>query len=236
MAAAEAVDVLAALARGQLPVRDRGDVGQGVTDTGPHEADRGLTDDVEVDDDGDRVRHAVRATARVVVERRDGRAQAVVRQVRRDGDQRQADARRGELGAVDDLAAAEAHDRVVAALLDGLSELDRVVERPAADLEPLRTGQLRLEALAQDGARATADRDGQASGGRRDPLVGENGRQVVDRPRPDVDDNRRGDEPRQYWHAISRPLARSSWLSISTHFTSPIGATSILKPRFTSSW
>ena len=56
------------------------------------------------------------------------------------------------------------------------------------------------------------------------------------RAAPDVDDDRGRDEAGQYRHAISLPLARSSWLSISTQVTSPMGATSTVKPRFTSSW
>ena len=138
----------------ELPVRDRGDVGDRVADAGADEPDRGLTDHVEVDDHGDRVRHAVGAAARVVVEGGDRRAQAVVREVRGDGDQRQADARRGELGAVDDLAAAEAHDRVVVAALHVVGELDRVVDGAAADLVPVGAGQRGGQPLAQRGARS----------------------------------------------------------------------------------
>ncbi|CAM5723179.1 hypothetical protein SGLAM104S_06421 [Streptomyces glaucescens] len=158
-----------------------------------------------------------------------------MREVRRYGDQGQADPGRGELGAVDDLAAAEADDRVVVAGLYVAGQPDGVVEGAAADLVPGGAGQLRGDPLAQLRAGAAADRDGEPAGVR-DALVGEDTGQVVEGARPDVDDQRRGDQPGQYRHAISRPRARSSWLSISTQSTSPIGATSIRKPRSTSSW
>jgi hypothetical protein len=132
-----------------------------------------------------------------------------VREVRRYGDQGQADACRGELGTVDDLAAAEPDDRVVVACLYGAGQPDRVVEGAAADLVPGGTGQRRSEPLLQPGAGTVADGDGQLSGVR-DALVGEHTGQIVEGTRADVHDDRRGNQAGQYWHAISRPRARSS--------------------------
>lgn len=232
----QAVDLLAVLPVRQLPVGHGGDLADHIADTGPYESHRSLADDIEVDDDGDRVGHTVRAAARVVVERGDRGAEAVVREVRGHRDERQAHACGGVLRAVDDLAATEADDGVVTAgLLDRVGETDRSVDGAVGVAEPVRLGERRGEPLTQDLAGAAADGEGQSAGGR-DALVGQDRRQIVERPRPNVDDDRRGDEPRQYWHAITRPLARSSWLSISTHLTSPMGATSMRKPRFTSSW
>ncbi len=192
----ETVDLLAVNAVGQLPVRDRVDVGDRVADAGPDEAGRGLADHVQVDDDRDRVRHAVGAAPGVVVEGGDRRAQAVVREVRRHGDQGQTDARRGELGAVDDLAAAEPDDGVVVAGLHLAGQPDRVVQGAAADLVPAGAGQRGGDALAQPGAGAAADGDGEPAG-LRDALVGEDAGQVVQGTRADVHDDRRGNQPGQ---------------------------------------
>jgi len=83
-----------------------------------------------------------------------------VREVRRHGDQRQADAGRRELGAVDDLAAAEPDDGVVVAGLYGAGQPDRVIEGAAADLVPGGAGQRGGDPVAQPGAGAVADGDG----------------------------------------------------------------------------
>ena len=112
-----------------------------------------------------------------------------MREVRRHGDQGQADARRGELGAVDDLAAAQADDRVVVTGLHLAGQPDRVVQGAAADLVPGRAGQRRLEPIAQPRARAAAHRYGEPAGVR-DPLVGEHTGQVVEGTRADVHDER----------------------------------------------
>src|SRR5690606_537521 len=138
-----------------------------------------------------------------------------------DRDQRQPDPRGGELRTVDDLAAAEADDRVVAAGLHGVREVDGVVDGAAADLEPVRVGQLGREALAQPGARSAADGEGELPL-RGDPPVGQQVRQAVQGAGADVDDDGGRDETGQYRHAISRPFARSSWSSISTQSTSPM--------------
>ncbi len=231
----QAVDGLTVDLVRELPVGDRRDVGDRVTDAGADEPDRGFLDHVEVDHHGDRRRHTVGTAAVVVVQDGHRRADAVVREVGGDGHHGQPDPRRGVLGHVDDLAAAQAHDGVVAAALYVVGQLDRGVDGAVDDRVPVGVRQHGLQLGAQRHAGASADRDGQLAGGG-DPLVGQEAGQVVHRPATDVDDDGRGDEPRQYWHAIVRPLARSSWLSISTHLTSPMGATSMVKPSLTSCW
>ena len=151
----EAVHLLAGLAVRKLPVGQRAQVRQRLADAGPDEPGRGLADQVEVDDDTDRVGHAVGAGARVVLQGRDRRADPVVREVGGDRDQRHAEPGRGVLRGVDDLAAADGHERVVRGLLgaDPVGEVHRVVQAGPADGEPADVrGQAAGQLLAQPGA------------------------------------------------------------------------------------
>ena len=220
---------------GQLPVRAGRDVGDDVPDAGRHEALRGLPDHVQVDDDADRAGHPVGAPAGVVVEGGDRRADAVVGQVGGHRDDRQADPGRGVLGGVDDLAATEADDRVVVPAAHLLGEAHRAVEAAVVHVVPVGTGQGRLQAFAHRGAGAVADRHRDPAR-RRQPLVRQDAAERVQRARADLGEQRRRNQSGQYWHAISRAFARSSWLSTSTQDTSPIGCTSIRRPRLTISW
>ncbi len=219
----------------QLPVRAGRDVGDDVADAGCHEARRGLPDHVQVDDDADRAGHPVGAPAGVVVEGRDRRADAVVGQVGGDRDQRQADPGGGVLGGVDDLAAAEADDRVVVPAAHRLGQAHRAVQAAVVHVVPVGAGQGGLQAPAHGRTGAVADRHRDPARGRQ-PLVREDPAERVQRARADLHEQRRRDQSGQYRHAISRAFARSSWLSTSTQETSPIGCTSIRRPRSTISW
>ncbi len=86
-----------------------------------------------------------------------------MREVGGHGDHGKADPRGGELGTVDDLAAAESDDRVVVAGLHLVGEPDRVVDGAAADLEPGGAGQGGRQPLAQPGPGAGADRHRQSA-------------------------------------------------------------------------
>ena len=115
---------------------------------------------VEVDDHRDRHGHAVGALAVRVLERGDRRADAVVGQVGRHGDHREAGARRGVLGDVDGPAAADADDRVVAACPQRRLELAGGAQGGVLDLgtrrRRARVGSIRRQIVLALARRPTA--------------------------------------------------------------------------------
>jgi hypothetical protein len=231
----EAVDRLAALAPGQPPVGDRGQVGDDVADARAAHAGIAAAHVVQVDDERDRHLHAVGALAPLLLERRDRRGDAVVREARRDRDHRQPAERRGELGDVERAAAADPDERVVEPRAQPLGERVRLVD--AAVLEPpdVRVAELRPQLVGDLLAQPGPDDDRDVPAGR-DAPVGEQRGQLRDRAGADVDEQRRADHPRQQRQAISRARTRSAWSSTSAQSTPPIGATPMRPPRSAYSW
>jgi hypothetical protein len=193
----DAVHRLPALALGDLPVGDRAQVRDHVADA--RAAHRGLAaaHEVEVDDDGDRHLHAVRALAGLLVlERGDGRGDAVVAEAGGHGDERQPGERGGVLGRVDRAAAADADERVVEAAAQPLAELDRRLQRAALHGPELSAAQLGRAQVGDLLPQPRPDDDGDPSAGG-DAAVLEQRAELAHRARADVDAHRRRHHPRQ---------------------------------------
>ncbi len=101
---------------------------------------------VEVDDERDRHLHAVGALAAALLERRDRRGDAVVREARRDRDHRQAAERRRELRDVERAPAADPDERVVEARAQPLGERVRLVDAAVGDASRCRRSRARAAA------------------------------------------------------------------------------------------
>ena len=232
----QSVDRLAALAVRQLPVRDGRDVGDRVADAGAHEARRRRRGRSR----GRRPRRSgwARRTSpgRAVVERRDRRADAVVGEVGGDRDHRQA-ARVAAYLATSMILPPPMPTTASYRLLPSASG-----ERRAAEARlPSQTSN--TSAPGSDGREPVPDLLARARCRPRPARAGAEIRSWSSSarssmaPAADVDDERAGQHPGQYWHAISLALARSSWLSTSTQRRPRWrGATSIRSPRSTSSW
>jgi hypothetical protein len=187
----QAVDPLAALPAGELPVGERAQVAERVSEARAQLLDRTPAHVIEIDDDGDGDLDAVRALAAVMLERRDGRGDPVVGQVRGDGDHRQPGQARRVLGDVERSPAPDPDDRVVGAGPQGVRQLEGAVKRPALDEMDLRV----LERRAHDGddllALARPDDDGDVAA-RGDATVAQERREGGDRAAAHLHRQRRG--------------------------------------------
>ena len=187
------VDGLAAVLGGQLPVGERAQVAERVADPGPDLLLGRAAHVVEVDDDGDRNVDAVGPLAPVVVlERGDGRGDAVVGKIRRHRDHGQSCLARRVLRHVERAAAADPDDGVVRALAELVDEPERRGHAPAAhgvdDAVLERRLDLRDDLLAE----SRADDDGDVAA-RRDAPVAEEAGQRRDGAVPHLDRERAGD-------------------------------------------
>ena len=97
---------------------------------------------------------------------------------------------RGELGHVDDLAAADARDRLVGVGPQPLAQRDRRVDAAVLDAEDL--GRLHVEFGHHAVALTRADRDRDPAFGD-DPAVRQQHAKIRDRAAPHVHDERRGE-------------------------------------------
>ena len=222
--------------RRQPPVRDRRQVGDDVADPRAAHLRVARAHVVEVDDDGDRHLHAEGRLAAVLLERGHRRGDAVVGEARRDRDHRQAAERRGVLGRVERLAAADPDDGVEEPRAQARAQLRRRLDRAALDHPDVGVGELRAQDLGDLLALPGPDRDRRRgrrsrSGGRRAAAPGRRRRR---RPMSMV----RGDpdHPAQQRHATSRARSRSAWSSTSTHSSPPTDATPTRPPRSLYSW
>ena len=188
----ETVHRLAALSPGELPVGERAQVAECVADPGAQLLRRAAAHVVEVDDDGDRDVDAVRALATVVLERGDGRCDAVVCEVGRHRDHGQAGEARRVLGDVDGAAAADSDHGVEGAGAKTVGELERRPDRAALDGEGLGVLERRPDGRNDLVALARPDDDGDVPV-RGDALVAEQGDERVDGPAADVDRERARD-------------------------------------------
>ncbi len=233
----DAVDRLAALALGQPPVGDRGQVADRVADAGAAHRRLRAPHVVEVDHDRDRHLHAVGGLAArlVVLQRRHRRGDAVVREAGRDRHERQSAEARRVLRDVQRPAAADPDQRVVEPAPQPRRQLRAGLDRAAGDRPDLRVGELRPQHGGDLLAEPRADDDGDVAAAG-DAPVGEQRGQPLHRSRSDVDRERRADHAGQQRHATSRARARSRWSSTSTHSTRPIGAMPTRPPRSAYSW
>ena len=231
----EAVDGLAALARGQPPVRDRRQVGDDVADPGAAHPRVARAHVVEVDDDRDRHLHAERGLAPVLLERGHRRGDAVVGEARRDRDHREPAERRGVLGGVERPAAADADDGVEEARAQPRAQVRRRLDRAALDHPDVGVGELRPQDLRDLLALPGPDRDRDVAAAG-DPAVGEQRRQAAPPRRARCRWSGAPDHPGQQRHATSRARSRSAWSSTSTHSSPPTDATPTRPPRSPYSW
>jgi hypothetical protein len=188
----ESVDRFGPDAVSQLPVGDGVDVAEGVADAGLGRPVRPVLHEVEVDDDGDRDVHPVRAADALVVQRRHGRGDAVVGQAGRHRHHRDGEPRGGVLGGVDGLAAADPDDRVVGALAQFVAEFEGGIERSAADGEQVGPAKTRAYQFGDPLALARADDDCDVAAAG-DPPVGQQQPEIGDRPASNLDRERRVD-------------------------------------------
>ena len=144
-------------------------------------------------------------------------------QAGRDRDHRQPGEARGVLRDVDRPAAADPDQRVVEPRRAGASRAPSPASTGRPRRPDLPVGQLRAQVAA-----ISSPGPGPTTTATCPPLEirrsASSGASAVDRPRPDVDRQRRADHAGQQRHATSRARARSAWSSTSTHSTAPIGA------------
>ena len=231
----DAVDRLAALARGQPPVGDRGQVGDRRRRC-PSGASRGrCAHVVEVDHDRDRHLHAEGALRPCSSSDDTGEAMPSWARL----------VATATIGSPASAAACLATSSVRPPPIPTTASKKPARRRPrssvaastraALDHPDLGVGELRAQHLGDLLALPGPDRDRHVAAAR-DPAVGEQRRQPRDGAGPDVDRQRRPDHAGQQRHATSRARVQVAWSSTSTHSTPPIGATPTRPPRSANSW